>query len=63
MEPTANAGLIAVQPRRHRAAVSTSAVFSDPPPSLQAGKDALSLALVVMRFQGNGFNEQMFGAE
>jgi hypothetical protein len=48
-----------------RAAVSTSAVFSDPPPSPQVGKDALDRRsrAVVMRFQGNGFNEQMFGAE
>jgi hypothetical protein len=39
--------------------------FFHPPPSPQAGKDALDRRsrAVVMRFQGNGFNEQMFGAE
>jgi hypothetical protein len=37
----------------------------NPPPSPQAGKDALDRRsrAVVMRFQGNGFNEQIFGAE
>jgi hypothetical protein len=41
-----------------RAAVSTSAVFSDPPPAPQAGKDARWIAARagVMRFQGNGFD-------